>query len=368
MDLRPQTSAPLRSRSIPVPSFYPAVLALGLAILVCSGHAVAGCTLKGQGTAKSPYLVGTLSDLLQVADTCGDSASYRMTADIDASASALTPLTGTVTFKPLGGAGGFSGQFHGAGHIIQNISFGAINVSYVQLSGLFEQTNNSAVIDSLGFTNALITVDPTGIISCAAFGCGSLLASTNGSGAISGINKGKISNCYLTGRIIYPDLTLHNDSVNGPHPGIIYAPRNAGGIAGVNQGHIINCYVIDTVGGVYIDSRPEQRNHFQRKPQRLLLDYNNRFPDHQRIPWSRGQFHRAHPESNGAKRELQRIQLRAGFSLDHRRRQELPPTEASWWLGKNFRSVWINEPFDVPRCGVATRSVAARSVFYPPTS
>ena len=238
MNLRPQTSAPLRSRSIPVPSFYPAVLALGLAILVCSGHAVAGCTLKGQGTAKSPYLVGSLSDLLQVADTCGDSASYRMNADIDASASALSGLTGSGTFRPLGWAVGFSGQFHGAGHIIQNLVLGTNFVSN-HLSGLFYKTDSSAIIDSVGLTNISITSIPVGTISCN-MSCSQLLAFPNGVGGISGINYGSISECFASGII--------NNSVIVSNPnlvvGTIYGYGNAGGISGMNFGTIRNCYAL----------------------------------------------------------------------------------------------------------------------------
>jgi len=237
---RPQTSAPLRARSVPAPRFFPSVLALGIAILACPGRTSAGCTLAGQGTAKSPYLVGTLSDLLQVADTCGDSASYRMTADIDASASALTALTGTATFRPLGWVGGFSGQFHGAGHIIQNLALGKDFVSN-HLSGLFYETGSAAVIDSVGLTNISITSIPVGTIFCnAPSACSQLLSFPNGVGGISGVNYGSISECFVSGTV------TNSLIVNNPNlvVGTIYGYGSAGAITGMNFGAIRNCYAL----------------------------------------------------------------------------------------------------------------------------
>jgi hypothetical protein len=67
----------------------------------------------GDGTPQSPYEVGTLAELANVASSSGDGVYFKQTADLD--------LTG-LNFAPLGTqANYFTGNYDGAGHTVKGI-------------------------------------------------------------------------------------------------------------------------------------------------------------------------------------------------------------------------------------------------------
>lgn len=169
-----------------------------------------GGVLSGSGTAADPYLVEDYSDLKAVGTTYGLGAVYRMTADIDASASAtensgrgFTPIGRSIPF--------FTGTLHGSGHVIRNLTINRPDSSY---AGLFSYTKG--LVDSLGLE-------------------GLYLRAWSYVGGIAGENDGTINQCYVTGTV----------TGNG---------GAAGGVAGTNYGYLATgtmtgCYALCPVTG-----------------------------------------------------------------------------------------------------------------------
>jgi hypothetical protein len=195
-----------------------------------------GGTPTGSGTITDPFLVADYADLKAVGTTTTYTlgAVYRLTGDIDASASA-TENSGA-GFVPIGNRNAtmFIGTFQGAGHVIKNLY---INCSATLDVGLFGDAWG-ATIDSLGVLNANIK------------GAGGY------AGCIAGENYfGTISNCYATGSVTDSGGV---GGIVGWNPGTItncYATvavtgfESAGGVVGYNQGPMSNCYSTGTVTG-----------------------------------------------------------------------------------------------------------------------
>lgn len=120
--------------------------------------------LEGAGTAQSPYLIATASDLIYVAvatnnynkDTtsgqkaAANAAHYKMTADID--------LFG-VDWYGIGDPWGttFSGTFDGDGHVIYNFKLAGDQA----INGLFRKTSAGAVIKNVGIASGASVVTAT---------------------------------------------------------------------------------------------------------------------------------------------------------------------------------------------------------------
>jgi hypothetical protein len=196
--------------------------ALPLLCLGLLGPSTAGaaCTLAGSGTANDPFLIGTYSDLKQLSDSssCDLTATYRLTADIDASAS--SGENNGYGFAPIGDSTStaFAGVFHGSGHVIQNLF---ILDTLDQQVGLFGQM--SGRIDSLGLVGAHVqAVEPSG--------------GPNGYpnvGLFAGENDDTISQSYASGGAVVATVTDLS---------------NIGGLAGINQGGTITfCHTSDSV-------------------------------------------------------------------------------------------------------------------------
>jgi len=216
-------------------SHVPAIFLIGLGL----GSAGAACPLSGKGSEKSPYLVGSMADLQQIPVNCGDSAVFRLTADLDAKDSTL-PISSPPAESVYPGTG-FRGAFHGAGHVIRNLSVQVNPSGSLRYSGLFWQLESSALVDSLGLPNIQIHGFRMGRTTCN-ITCSTLLQVPNGVGGISGHNLGQIRNCFVSGRFFY----LGDTSISYPSTTIsqTYGPGIAGGIAGVNAGTISNSYAI----------------------------------------------------------------------------------------------------------------------------
>jgi|GEM_PF-2014478 len=180
-----------------------------LAVLLgaVSAGAIPTCPLTGAGTTGSPYLVATYADLDSIGSSCSLAGTYRLTADIDASASDTENAGHGLT--PIGsGALAFTGTFHGAGHTISNLF---INDSTDSAVGLFailaSGTIDSLAVDGSYFLGGAVVDSPSlgslvginaggTILHCRAMD--DTLSDTQDSAAVGGLvgrNRGPVSDC-----------------------------------------------------------------------------------------------------------------------------------------------------------------------------
>ena len=220
--------------------------------------------MSGSGTAGDPFVVTNYADLEAIGTGGYTLASvYRLANDIDASASAAE--NAGAGFVPIGGSvTQFSGTFHGAGHVVNNLH---INRSATDFVGLFGYTT-PATIDSLGVTNAAITgnnyvggvvgyISGSHITSCYVTG---IVSGTFQLGGIAGYNGGTITNCYMSGTVTnsgsfetggiagFNYLTITKCYMSGS---VTSTSSSVGGIAGVSEGIITNCYEVGSVHGTF---------------------------------------------------------------------------------------------------------------------
>ncbi len=157
----------------------------------------------GDGTPLLPYLIGTAADLALLCQSQGDwGGSFLLTADIDMTAAAFTPI-GTDWEAP------FSGSFDGGGYEIRNLSINAAQTDYV---GLFGILDFDAEVTRLGLLNVNVV-------------------GGTGTGAIAGWSTGAIKRCFATGYV----------------SGGVYVGGIAGGISG--SAIIEDCYSLCNVEG-----------------------------------------------------------------------------------------------------------------------
>lgn len=204
---------------------------LGLALMAYSlSFSKTPCplTLNAEGV----YEVSTYEDLKQVAQ-CPRDGIYRLTADIDASASAsenCIDAANCIGFASIGSeAVPFSGTFHGGGHTISGLFINRTNTSEPPV-GLFMV--NSGTIDTLGLENCNIK---------GGFNTGCLV----------GDNLGTINHSYATGMVKgYSGVgglvgknsgTIHKSYYNG-NIGFTLTSLGGAGLVGENYGSISQCY------------------------------------------------------------------------------------------------------------------------------
>ena len=123
----------------------------GALLLAVASAFAAGGTMKGAGTAASPFQIEDYEDLKAIGT--GNylySSSYVLTADIDASSSDFEPI-GTV--KDADGDTIFSGNFDGKNFTISNLTIDKPDEVAVGLFGLVD----SASIKNLTLKNAKVT-------------------------------------------------------------------------------------------------------------------------------------------------------------------------------------------------------------------
>ena len=97
----------------------------------------------GSGTASSPYLIATATELQSINNNLG--AYYRLTADIDLAGRTWTPIGTTTT--------GFFGELDGDGHIIKNLALSRTD----QSAGLFRTLTSGATIKDLTLQDCSVT-------------------------------------------------------------------------------------------------------------------------------------------------------------------------------------------------------------------
>jgi len=138
--------------------------------------------------------------------------NYALGGNIDATpAQNWASATGT-GFEPIGTYYSmFTGQFHGLGHTISNLSINSART--FDGVGLFGDVGTGGILRDIGLINTLVT-------------------SSNGLvGTLVGENYGTIGNAYATGNVSGND--------------------NIGGLVGVNGGTISNAYTTGSVSGNY---------------------------------------------------------------------------------------------------------------------
>lgn len=163
------------------------LLVLCLSAAVFAGEGV----LSGSGTVSDPYLVADYADLCAVGlGSYSNQATYRLVADIDASAS--DTAHGDSGFVPIT----LLGTFHGGGYAIRNLHIHRLDGSQVGLFGFVQGGNvseewcmNCSMTYSPGFVDSL-TLDGVDMIGTGAVG-----------GVVGLLAGGTVSHCSVSGSI-----------------------------------------------------------------------------------------------------------------------------------------------------------------------
>jgi hypothetical protein len=216
-------------------------------------------TPPGEGTESSPYLISQLGHLVWMSENVATSTGkhYKMTADIDASATVTWNDTGTDTtilegFKPIGSIPSFSGDYSNAfstgfqgifdanGHIIRELVINRPDMNGVALFGF---TRMNSEVRNLGMVGGKVTGcwDVGGLIGDNDRGTlvnaytSVTVAGVCYVGGLVGMNyEGVISNVYATGAVIGNS----DDSIN------------IGGLIGYDySGTLTNAYATGVITG-----------------------------------------------------------------------------------------------------------------------
>ncbi|MET3602066.1 MBG domain-containing protein [Martelella mangrovi] len=216
----------------------------------------------------------TVSNLHQLALMGADlSASYRLSGDIDASATDAAAddydasgIWGAGGFVPIGTSfsSAFAGTFDGDGHVISGLAINRPDTSYV---GLFGLADSRSILRNVGLDGGIVTGNlyfgglvgvNAGTISNA-YATGSVMGSGDFVGGLVGFNRGTISNAYATGSVMgrgefVGGLVGYNEGgtiSNAYATGIVTGSGKAvGGLVGYNDGGTIsNAYATGSVAG-----------------------------------------------------------------------------------------------------------------------
>jgi len=192
--------------------------------------------LAGSGTSSDPFQVADYTDLKTVGiGQYGLLAHYRLVADIDATPSVSENCSAgqCAGFSPIAS---FNGSFHGAGHIIKNLSIQLPNNDYI---GLFSQIGSSGRADSLGIANLQIQ-------------------GKNYVGGLAGLNYGSIQECYTAGFVkgsggTVGGLAGYNTNLISNSFAMVHVVgiTTVGGLAGYNAGSIDTSYSAGRVQGAF---------------------------------------------------------------------------------------------------------------------
>lgn len=151
------------------------LLFVGLGVCIGTARdaeAAAGSFGGGSGTVPAPYLVEDCSDLQAINGNL--SAHYRLTQDIDCSATA--GWNAGAGFQPIGGAG-FSGSIDGNGFVVSDLTINRPGSAYV---GVVSSLETAGSISNIGFVDAQVTA-------------------SSYSGVVVGELQGTVSHVYAVG-------------------------------------------------------------------------------------------------------------------------------------------------------------------------
>ena len=233
--------------------------------------------ITGSGTESDPYQIGTAAGLKWFRDKVNDAKTEEetkicavLTANIDLKNEEWTPIANYTTTNEIF----YEGTFDGGGYTISGLNvtgkfrcaslFGAVkggtiknltvagNVSHnysstgldCHVGGIVGSALDAATIENCS-NNCSVTggsgdfiggiagsnTDNARIIDC--YNVGTITGTINGTGGVTGLNMGTISNCYNVGTI----KTLYNSNAVGEIVG-----RNSGTEG--NFGTVENCYYL----------------------------------------------------------------------------------------------------------------------------
>jgi hypothetical protein len=186
-----------------------------------------GISYTGSGTEADPYLISNVNDWISLMAATGDwSAHFELTADLDLSGVALTPVGNDAI--------NFTGNFEGNYHVISNASLNNVSGQHY---GLFGWIGAAGQVGRLGINN--ITVN-----------------AYQYAGGLAGYNSGTISDCYTTGSVTLSGfggglVGLNRGTIRGCYSTCVTTAGSfSGGLVGVLQtGTIENCYATGNVTG-----------------------------------------------------------------------------------------------------------------------
>ena len=182
-------------------------------LLLTAGNAYAQTFSGGDGTSGTPYRIGTVNDLVELATLVNTGNNFagkyiELIDDIDLTG--YDPAGDGTGWMPIGNnySNRFRGILDGNGHKVSNMMINRPNTNNI---GLFGYTGTGAEIKNLGVVDCNIT-------------------GREGVGGLVGAGFGPITNCYVTG------------TVTG-------TSGRVGGLVGENSndGNLINCYAEVTV-------------------------------------------------------------------------------------------------------------------------
>ena len=240
----------------------------------CSNAADSSGFNGGDGSASTPYLICTYTQLNKMRDSL--TSHYELGQNINADESwgsgtdgcanydgSTVPETNACsgwvpvgTFE-TGKCDGetddvcFQGHLDGGGHVISSLYLNISGSSKIY-GGLFGYTGSQAEISNMGLTNASVTVTS------------STSHSYSYGGGLAGSNEGTISNSYATGEVISSASASFSYSYSGGLVGYNYqgtvsnsyatgevtssaASSGGGGLVGFNDGTVSNSYATGEV-------------------------------------------------------------------------------------------------------------------------
>lgn len=214
-------------------SFLASILAVSMLIGLFPSVSFAA---SGEGTATDPYLVSTVSDLLNIRNDL--TACYKLTADIDMNGIAFTPIGNE-------NDGAFSGTLDGAGHKIKNLTAGDENTKYAGLIGFLEGTVKNLALENVNvsgyrYVGGVVgyAEDDSGISDCMVNGRveGKAQVSTIYVGGIVGFSTTDILDCQ---NYVCTDISYDGDTKFSSYTGGIVGRQENGSISNCkNKGDI----------------------------------------------------------------------------------------------------------------------------------
>ncbi len=220
--------------------------------------------LEGNGTQEDPFLVDDYSRLKLVGTLHPVDKTYRLTADIDASASSTEncdPVSGVCAgFTPIGYPDSdFKGRFHGGGHVVRHLTIRRPLDNYV---GLFASSGDTSKIDSLGVVSGSVTGKESvgglvGLNAGTIHACFSMVSVSglNSVGGLVGINDFLVHASFATGAVSGTKFVgglvgLSDDTVRNAYAtGNVTGQQYVGGLVGYTTGRIDQCYATGSVTG-----------------------------------------------------------------------------------------------------------------------
>lgn len=233
---------------------------------------IAPMDLKGEGTAESPWEIGTkdelmtFSNLTNNASLAFDGSYFKLVADIDCEGDTIVPICKDATAKFS-----FLGTFDGDGHSIKNL---VVSTVAFYESGATEGAANPKDDRSYSYGGLFANVGKTGVVKNLTIDKSCKFDLFNYGGAIAGSNEGVIENCRNYAPVtvyfqkaggIVGDLKKGGIVRNCYNDGYIRANNScAGGIVGMaTSATIENCANTGKVESVWFNAYQKEGSQYQ---------------------------------------------------------------------------------------------------------